>query len=474
MIGRLSLAALGLLVCQGALALTVESGDAGFGYQFQTLRSSFTVINDTDKEVVGLSIKPVRPADRIITRVADRLAPGQRIAVEVELHTEDDFGARGHSFLVEEAGSKTPLVARVRFYALSVLREPQRSLDFGIVNAGETPQVEYRVDSEDPLVRIAAVKEVPPFVDAHIADDGRKLIVKHAATSGWGRLDGTVKVQLKSREQTEAWIPVVSEVQGAVKPSTTSLFLGIARIGQENEFILQYRHGEGKPFRIDNAVVEGVETRKTQVEDCTGGEKGCQQVRFVIDDAKQPKGQLRGLLRAHIAGADREIRVLIGGLLVTKETKIETLESLIAQSKNAPSSEADLGLALSALKTAEQNVPVEPAAPAGDGPLLRWSVNNDDGVYAYAIYRAESAEGPFSMLPSFVRRNMYPIKGAPSAYVARDTGAVSGKDYWYRIVMLHSDGRREFLTTAQRVKAGAPTPAAQGEAANAGGGTSGG
>lgn len=453
MIGRLIFAMCGWLACHSALALTIEDGDAGFSYQFRTLRASFTVVNESDHEVGQLSIKPILARDHLISAVPERLAPGQRIDVEVEIRVEDDFGARWHTFLVSSASSEKPLAARVRLFGLSVLDDPQKTVDFGVVEAGATPQIDYEVRSSDPRLRIKSIKETPAFLSAQIADRGSKLVFKHAPSSAWGRLDGLVKVVLDSPDQSEAWIRVISEVQGAVKPSTTIFSLGLARIGSDNEFILQYRRDDEKPFRLDSAVVDGIATKKVAVEDCANGQKGCQQVRFLLDESKQPTGQLRGMLKAHVADLDRDILVVVGGLLVAKNTKIESLDSAMAAQNDVPAAQRDIGSALKKLKLDEVEKPVEPPIPPGDGPLLRWSVDNDRQIFAYAIYRADSADGTFVLMPNFVRRWTLARDGVPSSYALRDTTAVAGKDYWYRIAMFYPDGKHEFLTGPQHVKA---------------------
>lgn len=456
MIGRLLVAAIGWFVCQGALALAIEEGDAGFSYQFNALRSSFVVINDSSHDVRLLSIKPARPADRVITSLPEKLTSGQRLKVDVELLVEDDYGARAHAFYVDASDTEKPAVARVRVYGLSALYDVQRPLEFGVVDMGATPKLEFAVAGDDPAIRVKAIKSTPGFVTAEIADDGKKLLLTHSPASAWGRLEGVVKLELDSQDQPEAWLPVTSEVKGQVRPSTTIFALGLARVGSENEYILQYRHVDDEPFRFAEAVIEGIATTKISTENCVNKEDGCQQVRFVIDESRQPTGQLKGVLRTRIAGLDREIFVPMGGLLVAKNTKVESLESVMAAAKNAQKPEENLGLALKKLKSDAHELPFEPVIPPGDGPVLRWSVDNDSVVYGYAIFRAERSDGPFRMQPIIVRRLPNARDGVASKYVARDNTAIAGKDYWYRIATLFPDGKREFLTAAQRVKAGSP------------------
>ncbi len=75
-IGRLVLAMCGWLACSGAMAVSIEDGDAGFSYQFRALPSSFVLVNDTDHEIQQLAIKPARPADRIVTSVPEKPPAG--------------------------------------------------------------------------------------------------------------------------------------------------------------------------------------------------------------------------------------------------------------------------------------------------------------------------------------------------------------------------------------------------------------
>lgn len=455
MIRRLAIVTCGFFLYAGpALALTVEPGDVGPVFQFQKARSSFTIVNDADSELRGVVVKALRPNDRVITAPASVAARGNAV-VEVEVDSQNDLGARGHSFTVAYEGAKTPSVARISIYGLSVINDPQRTLDFETVKAGESPTIAYALETDDPRLRIAAIKEAPDFVDVTINQDGRGLVVRHRDKTTWGKLAGLLKIELDSAAQKEAWIPVHTEVRGDVMPSTTNFSLGVARIGVQNEYILQYR-SEGKPFTLDKAALEGI-VGTTKIEKCVGDEKFCQQVRILIDD-KQPSGQINGILRTHVAGYDRDIVVLTGGLLVSKDIKIKSLDEALAQAskpgagdkKPAPS----LNDALKSMSAVEK--PVEAVIPPGNGPLLRWSVDNEGLIYGYGIYRADSEKGEFIRQGEIVRRSAVSKPGVTSNYAVRDTQAAAGKEYWYRIATFYSDGRREFLTPPQHVKVRPP------------------
>ncbi|MBL8299081.1 MAG: hypothetical protein JNN30_12150 [Rhodanobacteraceae bacterium] len=433
--------------------MTVEPGDVGPVYQFQKARSHFTIVNDTDSELRGVVVKALRPTDRVLTAPASVAARGNAV-VDVEIDSQSGLGARGHSFQIEYEGAKTPALARISFYGLSVVNNPQRVLDFETVKAGESPAIPYRLETDDPQLRIAAVKEAPDFVDAMIDKDGRGLVVRHRDKSTWGKLSGVLKIQLESAVQKEAWIPVQSEVRGDVMPSTTNFSLGVARIGQENEYILQYR-SEGKPFTLDKAVLERI-AGTTKIENCVGDEKYCQQVRLLID-GNQPSGQLNGSLRVRVVEYDRDIVVPTGGLLVTKEVKIKSLDEELAKSAKAGLAnkpQPSLNGALKSMSAAEK--PVEAVVPPGNGPLLRWAVDNEELIYGYGIYRADSERGEYARQGEIVRRSAVFKPGVTSKYAIRDTQATVGKEYWYRIAAFYADGKREFLTAPQRVKVRPP------------------
>ncbi len=446
MIGRIALMIGGALLCSSAAhALTADPGDAGQAYQFQTKRASFVLINDEQSEATEITITPARPTDSVISAPI-RLAPGERRDVEVELNAVDDFGTRSHMFVIKSAQATNPLVARVRLYGLSVLSDPTRTVEFGQVAVGDAPIVKYELSSDDPNLRIIEILKNPEFASATIIDDGRGLSVKHTKDPAiWGKDYGSIHVKLNSSVQRELAIPVLTEVRGKVMPSSLLFELGIVRMGSQNDFILQYRHVDEKSFELTDVKLDGI-AASVSVGDCVGNEKGCKQIRFVIDDAKEIKGQLKGTLSARVAGADRTIRVPVG-----KDTKIESLNDLLsAQQKSEPA--ANLNQALGSMKAAQQPIPA--AVPEGAGPLLRWSVSNEDKIYGYAIYRAEAENGPFNVQGAIVRRSPVSKAGVSTNYAVRDNEAVAGKDYWYRIAMLYADGKREFLTDAQRVKAG--------------------
>ncbi len=156
-----------------------------------------------------------------------------------------------HMFVVTSSDLKSPSLARVRVYGLSVLQDAQRTLDFGAVDAGEAPKLEYAVQADDATVRIKSVKAVPAFVSAQIADDGRRLILTHSTTSAWGRPRGDRQSCSRFARSARS---LDSGRFGSARTGAAVIHAVLARTCAnrfENEFILQYRHTEEKPLRLD-------------------------------------------------------------------------------------------------------------------------------------------------------------------------------------------------------------------------------
>jgi hypothetical protein len=104
----------------------------------------------------------------------------------------------------------------------------------------------------------------------------------------------------------------------------------------------------------------------------------------------------------------------------------------------------------SALKLAVRDAQVPP--PPGDGPLIKWSATNEQLVYGYAVYRADSEKGPFVRVTDHVIQTGN-ADGTGSKYQWRDNSAISGRTYWYYIGILNRDGSKQQLSTPQKVVA---------------------
>jgi subtilisin family serine protease len=73
------------------------------------------------------------------------------------------------------------------------------------------------------------------------------------------------------------------------------------------------------------------------------------------------------------------------------------------------------------------------ALPAEGGVTLRWRVENDAPFVGFHVERGEDEAGPFT------RRTESPLGGGPS-FEWVDGSAEPGRDYWYRIEAIETDG----------------------------------
>jgi hypothetical protein len=99
---------------------------------------------------------------------------------------------------------------------------------------------------------------------------------------------------------------------------------------------------------------------------------------------------------------------------------------------------------------AHARAPDPPFAPNGRGPLLKWSVVNDDGVHGYQIFRSAMESGPFLLLnPETIPSKVSDSSGAQN-YEWRDESAEKGKTYWYYIGIVNKDGTKRKLSNPHK------------------------
>jgi len=87
--------------------------------------------------------------------------------------------------------------------------------------------------------------------------------------------------------------------------------------------------------------------------------------------------------------------------------------------------------------------------PPGDGPLLKWTIDQQQSVHGYQILRGESADGPFKLMEPSLIPKLDNGRGSV-AYRWRDTSAVKGRTYWYYITVIYTSGDRRALSAPQQ------------------------
>ena len=84
--------------------------------------------------------------------------------------------------------------------------------------------------------------------------------------------------------------------------------------------------------------------------------------------------------------------------------------------------------------------------PAGSGPLLSWTVQNEQQLYGYIVYRADSEDGSMRRVSDSIIRTLSTQDGVHVEYYWRDTKAEPGHTYWYQIGTVNQRDIRGDLT----------------------------
>lgn len=437
--------------------LSVQSPQLGEVYQFNRIKAVVSISNGTDSPAKLVGIEALRPEDRVI-QAPTLIAAGASATAEVEMFSGADLGNSAHGFRIRFEGQPAAdQIFSVNIFGLSVLDDPTPRADFGVVRS-ENPAAEKTVvlESHDAGdLRIEKVLEVPDFVEARIDAQRRGIAIRMKKDADWGIRNGTVKLALSSHVQPEVWIPVRADVQGDVVPSVNPVDLGTLRIDEENSYLIRLESRSGKRVKVVDAALQGI-SGKVEAAPCIPEKPSCAVLKVGISKL-QTTGPVTGLVTARIADVEKQVSVIVGGFVISKTAKVVSIDDSMKQSKSAPAPADALAPARVDLRGAikgaiRQDEQKDLPPPEGRGPLLKWSVANEQTVYGYVIYRAEAEQGPYSR----INKEMLRAAGdehVDGVYQWRDVSAQPGKTYWYSIAVVQKDGRRQQLTGAQKVLA---------------------
>jgi hypothetical protein len=243
-------------------------------------------------------------------------------------------------------------------------------------------------------------------------------------------------------------------MHGQVVPDSNPFALGVIRTGNTNEYSIRLSSTTGEDFSVGKMDLENIQG-SAESAPCVPAAKGCRLAKVRIDDSN-PLGKVEGTLRVNLPDLHRDLPIRVWGMLLSPKTEVHQLDELLAksaaeggQSKSTATDSKPVDLAAAFKDSVRKDEP----PPPGSGPLLKWSAAHQELVYGYAIYRADSATGPF------VRVNKETIlvtlegDNKSGAYQWRDTTAEAGKTYWYSIGLINRDGSKQDLTGAQKVVA---------------------
>lgn len=437
--------------------LTVQSCQFGETFVFSPAECTIEVKNAGGKKVKVVRVLPSNPAD-MIDPPSLSLEPGGTAKLKIKVQPDTAVGLTSRMFLLDTGETKqVPTYAYAQGFVASVLDDPRPSVAFGdVVLGGQLPSREVTLSSREVGdLRATGIVEAPEFIDAAIGKDGRTVRVAYKASAPWGvRSADRIVVSLNSPQQTKTAIAISANIIGAIAPEKEPFDLGVVRTDADRDYFVPLRNTSGKPFRGGSVKLEGFKGGKADLVDCTPAQTGCKRIR--IHGGKGAGfGPLEAIATVELPEHKQHLPIRLTAAALPpgvdpapepEETLTDEQKRLMADPKARGAN--DIREILKA-KVRETNTP----PPAGRGPLLKWSVANEEAVYGYVIYRGDSEAGPFVRISKETIPAGTFEAGYANAYQWRDTSAVVGQTYWYSIGLINKDGTKDSLTGPQRVVA---------------------
>jgi hypothetical protein len=436
-------------------SLVTEDCEFADTYAFNHSECQMELRNQGDKPIHLSGFRSDKFEDDAIDPTDLVLQPHAHAYVRAALSIGNEIGHVRHVFRFQsdEAGHENRVIT-ARGYVTNVL-DDRPILNFGVVDVTrEAPDRHVGLESHDVAgFRVEKVLSAPDWLDATLAADGKSIDVKIRKDAQWGFHVDQIKLATNASVQKTIWIGVQADIHGLVVPASNPLDMGLLRTGNRNEQRIRLTSPNGKDFAVGKVELEGIKG-EAKVIPCEPAAPGCRIVQLVISN-DQPLGSLKGKLWVELPEYKQRMPIALWALLVSKDTEIEKMEAdkLLEAQRNKKAASISTGNDLN-LKTAIKNA-VQSANepdPPGNGPLLKWSVGNEQLVHGYQIFRADSDSGPFLLTNKEAIVAKRSTTG-DSSYAWRDNSTTSGKTYWYYIGILYNDGRKQQLTGPQKVVA---------------------
>jgi len=439
--------------------LSADICDVGERRQFESATCDIELRNGGDVPIHIFNTAAVSSVDRI--EPSEIVVPPHGVGyLKATVKYTDGVGFvhRRFSFQTDEAKS-APRVALVQGFVTTVLDDAKPTIDFENVNLdGDLPSRSVTLGAREmENFKILGVIAKPNYVDVRVDEGGKTVTATLEKTAPWGLIEEPIKLKINA-PQGEAWIRLKANVSGDVAADSNPFALGTMRTDKKNEFLIRLSSRSGKDFKIGDVKLERIKG-KVSVAPCAKGKAGCALLKLRVSN-EQTQGMLGGRLLVDLPELKRELPISLVGMLLSPDMPIHDLneakrKKLDAQGGGESPVEDPAVLRPSianAIKEAVNDKMDEDVPPAGNGPLLRWSVANDNTVYGYVVYRAESEGGPFH------RVNEHTIRatkhdGPTAKYQWRDNSAEPRKDHWYAIDALKNDGQKQPLGAPQKFAA---------------------
>ena len=432
--------------------LIISPCDMGDHMQFDNV--------DCDIPLRNIGDTPIRISEAESSAKADVLqsetvVPPQGTSyLKAHISLGDALGITKHSFRFKtsEAGVLSERGSSAYGFVSTVLDQGNPAMDLGTVNIEDLP-VEKTIElssREVPEFRVLAVESKPDYVDVVISSSGKSVNVRVGKAAPVGVLHEKVVLRINGKRQSRVSLALDLNVRGDVVPDSNPLVLGLIRAGEKNEILIRLTSRSGKEFEVAKVLLPKLKASST-VESCASPTRACKLVRLHVSK-EQNQGAFVDTASIELAGGKQAVPVRIEGLLLAPDVKIHNLtEEARERQASGIASPASSAPEVDVSKAIKQSVAdVNDAPLPGNGPLLRWAVLNQNDIYGFIIWRADSENGPS------LRVNETLVKADPNGsgkYQWRDNSAKSGSTYWYSIGYVKNDGLKVDLSGRQKTLA---------------------
>jgi hypothetical protein len=418
-------------------------------------RQFVTIQNNGDKDLI---LEHVHSTSRLVDLyLADHLPiripahSGKEVAIEFVSRLL--LGVRGVPFdadFVSDAGEHLSARGTLRIFVENALDAEDLELNLGVVSNHMPVTKSLSINSRETSdISLSKVLEAPKFLAVNIEDHGRSISIATGKDVPWGISDGYVGLKTTSNLQPEVWVHYHLDMHGDVIPSQNPVNFAPENVGAEQEETVRLESVNGKPIHIRSISSQGAELN-TRVDDCAPPQAECKLLRLVLA-ADAPSGQIAGVVTISFEGLSKSLPIQIGGFRLAKGQKLKSLtENTVEQTSVAmtKANAVDIGKAVDLAR----KVGTVLTPPAGDGPLLKWTVAHEQTIYGYVVYRGVTETGPFQRLTKDIIPSLKEDENGAS-YQWRDTSAEPGKTYWYYVAALQNDGHKRKLSDPQKVVA---------------------
>ena len=438
--------------------LVISPCRVGEQQQFETATCEIELRNNGDRPITISKGEAMFAWDSI--EPGTTVPPNGTAYLKATVDLRDGIGFVKHSFRFHttEPGRNSVRGASVTGYVSSILDESTPLIDLGAVKlSGSLPTKSIELHSREVAeFKLLSISDKPAWVDARIGEDGRSVTVTLRKDAPWGLQHGKIKLKTNAPQQPQVWVTVDANVIGEVAPGGNPFAFGLMRTNDKHEFLLRLTSESGKDFKARNPRMEGVKG-KVDVVGCTPAAAGCRMLRITVAN-DQTTGRLQGKILVDLPEFKQSLPIDVVGMLLTPDFVVHDLNKELEKSGNATSAvpgaeEQDAGK-INLKQAIEQKVrAVDTAPPAGDGPLLKWSVTNEQSVFGYIIYRADAEAGPFLRVNKDLIRAADDDGNAYGSYQWRDNSAIPGNTYWYEIGTVNGIGEKKPLSKPQKVVA---------------------